>query len=57
MKNNKADALLIVEDDLGLQTQLKWHFADYNVIIAANQKEAISAIRLYEPKVMIQDLG
>ena len=57
MKNNKADTLLIVEDDLGLQTQLKWHFADYNVVITANQKEAISAIRLHEPKVMIQDLG
>ena len=57
MKNNKADTLLIVEDDLGLQTQLKWHFADYNVVIATNQKEAISAIRLHEPKVMIQDLG
>ena len=57
MKNKKADTLLIVEDDLGLQTQLKWHFSDYNVVIAANQKEAISAIRLHEPKVMIQDLG
>ena len=57
LKNNKADTLLIVEDDIGLQTQLKWHFADYSVVIAANQKEAISAIRLHEPKVMIQDLG
>ena len=36
---------------------MKWHFYDYNVVIASNQKEAISAIRLHEPKVMIQDLG
>lgn len=57
MKNNKADTLLIVEDDKGLQTQLKWHFSDYNVVTAATQKDAISAIRLHEPKVMIQDLG
>jgi two-component system NtrC family response regulator len=55
--NNKADTLLIVEDDKGLQTQLKWHFSDYNVVTAATQKDAISAIRLHEPKVMIQDLG
>jgi two-component system NtrC family response regulator len=57
VKNNKADTLLIVEDDKGLQTQLKWHFSDYNVVTAATQKDAISAIRLHEPKVMIQDLG
>jgi len=57
LKNNKADTLLIVEDDLGLQTQLKWHFSDYSVVVAASQKEAINAIRLHEPKVMIQDLG
>ena len=57
MPNIKANTLLIVEDDLGLQTQLKWHFSDYNVITAASQAEAISAIRLHEPNVMIQDLG
>jgi two-component system NtrC family response regulator len=54
---NKAETLLIVEDDKGLQTQLKWHFSDYSVVVAANQKDAITAIRLHEPKVMIQDLG
>jgi len=57
VENNKADTLLIVEDDKGLQTQLKWHFSDYQVITADNQKDAITAIRLHEPKVMIQDLG
>lgn len=57
VENNKADTLLIVEDDKGLQTQLKWHFSDYHVVLAANQKDAITAIRLHEPKVMIQDLG
>jgi len=55
--SNKAETLLIVEDDKGLQTQLKWHFSDYQVVVAANQKDAIAAIRLHEPKVMIQDLG
>ena len=58
MSNTKKDhTLLIVEDDKGLQTQLKWHFSDYNVIVASNQKEAIAAIRRHEPEVIIQDLG
>lgn len=57
MQKNNADTLLIVEDDIGLQTQLKWHFSDYNVVVAANLDEAVVAIRLREPQVMVQDLG
>lgn len=56
MKNTK-NTLLIVEDDLGLQTQLKWHFSNYNVVAVDNLKSALDAIRLNVPKVMIQDLG
>lgn len=52
-----TNTLLIVEDDIGLQTQLKWHFSNYNVIVAANLNDAIAAIRLHEPQVMVQDLG
>jgi two-component system, NtrC family, response regulator len=55
--NNNSKTLLIVEDDKGLLTQLKWHFCDYQVITATNQKDALDAIRRYEPEVMIQDLG
>lgn len=51
------ETLLIVEDDKGLQSQLRWHFDDYNVIVAGDRKAAIDAIRLYEPKVVLQDLG
>jgi len=54
---NKTQNLLIVEDDIGLQTQLKWHFSQYNVAVAANLNDAIAAIRLHEPQVMVQDLG
>ncbi len=57
MHKNNAQTLLIVEDDIGLQTQLKWHFSDYNVVVAANLEDAIVAIRLHEPQVMVQDLG
>ncbi|XOV86671.1 MAG: PEP-CTERM-box response regulator transcription factor [Pseudomonadota bacterium] len=52
-------ALLIVEDDKGLQNQLKWHFseADYNVVLAHDYDSAIEAFRQHEPSVVIQDLG
>lgn len=57
MKSNNRNKLLIVEDDLGLQTQLKWHFTHYDIIQVTNLTDAIDAIRLHDPKVMIQDLG
>jgi len=49
--------LLIVEDDPGIQSQLRWHFDQYEVIVAGNRDEAIAAIRLHEPAVVLQDLG
>jgi len=49
--------LLIVEDDLGLQKQLKWCFNDYEVIVAADRAAAIAALRRHEPAVVLQDLG
>ncbi|KPU82975.1 Fis family transcriptional regulator [Psychromonas sp. PRT-SC03] len=57
MKKKDRDILLIVEDDIGLLTQLKWHFSTYHVITATRREDAINAIRLHEPSVMIQDLG
>ena len=49
--------LLIVEDDPGLQKQLKWCFDDYEVIAATNRPSAIAAVRRHEPPVVLQDLG
>jgi two-component system NtrC family response regulator len=49
--------LLIVEDDPGLQKQLKWSFEAYQTIIAGNRIEAITALRRYMPSVMTLDLG
>ena len=49
--------LLIVEDDVGLQRQLKWCFDDYDVVIASNREEAISALRKHRPMVVTLDLG
>ena len=50
-------ALLIIEDDKGLQSQLRWHFDQYDVTVAGTREEAIAAVRLTEPAVILQDLG
>jgi len=49
--------LLIVEDDAGLQSQLKWCFDGYKVLIANDREEAITLLRRYEPPVVLLDLG
>ncbi len=51
------DILLIVEDDPGLQSQLKWYFEHYDVVLAESRPAALSAIDQYRPKVILQDLG
>jgi len=50
-------ALLIVEDDLGIQKQLKWSFDNYQTIIAGDREEAITALRRFMPSVVTLDLG
>lgn len=49
--------LLVVEDDLGLQKQFKWSFADYQTVIVGNRIDAIAALRRYSPRVVTLDLG
>ena len=49
--------LLVVEDDAGLQKQLKWSLDDYEVVFAATRQEALAALRRHEPGVVLQDLG
>lgn len=49
--------LLIVEDDLGLQRQLRWAYEGYEIITAATRAEAIAALRAEEPMVVTLDLG
>jgi two-component system NtrC family response regulator len=56
-KQQVLKTLLIVEDDVGLQSQLRWHFDDYNVIVADDRESAIAAVRQHEPAVILQDLG
>ncbi len=49
--------LLIVEDDEGLQRQLRWAYDDYDVIVAGDRTTAIDALRASEPDVVTLDLG
>lgn len=60
-ENNEGAAtkpvLLVVEDDAGLQKQLKWSFDDLDVVIAADRESALAALRRHEPPVVTLDLG
>ena len=49
--------LLIVEDDEGLQRQLRWAYDDYEVLIASDRDQAINLLRAEEPPVVTLDLG
>jgi two-component system NtrC family response regulator len=49
--------LLVVEDDQGLQKQLKWTFEGRELLQASDRKEAIAMLRRFEPAVVLQDLG
>lgn len=49
--------LLAVEDDKGLQSQLRWAFEDFEVSIAGDREEAIAQLRRVQPGVVLLDLG
>jgi two-component system NtrC family response regulator len=49
--------LLVVEDDPGLQRQLKWSYEDQDVIIAGDRDAALEALRTHQPAVVTLDLG
>jgi two-component system, NtrC family, response regulator len=58
MSNTPAKPILmIVEDDEGLQRQLRWAYEDYEVVIAGDRASAIDLLRLHEPDVVTLDLG
>src|SRR5438046_9750831 len=49
--------LLVVEDDEGLQRQLKCAYEGYRVVCASDRASAIEALRAHEPAVVTLDLG
>lgn len=55
---NKDDrTLLVVEDDKGLQKQLRWAFEGFEVVLAGDRKEALAQLRRVQPGVVLLDLG
>jgi two-component system, NtrC family, response regulator len=57
MGSDDRPILLMVEDDKGLQKQMRWSFDRYNVVFAENREDAIAQVRRVEPMVMTLDLG
>jgi len=49
--------LLIVEDDAGLQAQLKWAYEDFEVVVAGDRPTALALLRSEMPDVVTLDLG
>lgn len=54
---NTPDRLMIVEDDLAMQRQLRWSFDAYELVFAEDRASAITALRRNEPQVVVLDLG
>jgi two-component system NtrC family response regulator len=49
--------LLVIEDDPGLQAQLKWAYEDFEVFVAGDRASALTLLRAEEPLVVTLDLG
>jgi len=56
---NSVDSmkLLIVEDDPGLQSQLRWYFEGYEILQAKDRASAMAQVRRHEPQLVTLDLG
>ena len=51
------DKLLVVEDDPGLQSQIRWCFENYDVLLADDRLSAIEQVKKNKPAVVTLDLG
>ncbi len=56
-ETDELPVLLVVEDDEGLQRQLKWAYEGYRVVCAGDRAQAVEALRAHEPAVVTLDLG
>jgi two-component system, NtrC family, response regulator len=56
VKDSKKN-LLVIEDDKGLQSQLRWAFDGFEVAIAGDRIEGINQLRRHQPGVVLLDLG
>jgi two-component system NtrC family response regulator len=57
MTTEKMRSLLIVEDDLALQKQIKWSLDQFEAVTANDRESALVQLRRYSPAVVTMDLG
>lgn len=55
--NSERKKLLIIEDDKGLQKQLKWSLSDYETLFADDRESALNLFQKHKPAVVTLDLG
>ncbi|MBL8343697.1 MAG: PEP-CTERM-box response regulator transcription factor [Rubrivivax sp.] len=53
----RATPLLIVEDDLALQRQIRWSLDRFEAVTAADRESALQQFRRHSPVVVTMDLG
>ncbi|MBK9361205.1 MAG: PEP-CTERM-box response regulator transcription factor [Rubrivivax sp.] len=57
MSADSLPPLLIVEDDLALQKQIKWSLDKFEAVTASDRESALVAFRRHRPAVVTMDLG
>ena len=57
MSNAGPPPLLIVEDDLALQKQIKWSLDRFESVTASDRETALVQLRRFNPSVVTMDLG
>ena len=57
MMESAKPAVLVVEDDPGLQAQLRWSLSDFDVHVAGDRNEALAEVQECKPGVALLDLG
>ena len=57
MTSEKLPTLLIVEDDLALQKQIKWSLDRFEAVTADDRESALVQLRRHAPAVVTMDLG
>jgi two-component system NtrC family response regulator len=55
--SERAKRLLVVEDDPGLQSQLRWSFEGLEVAVAEDRASALEQVERLRPAVVTLDLG
>ena len=57
MSTGTPPPLLIVEDDLALQKQIKWSIERFESVVASDRESALIQFRRHQPTVVTMDLG